>query len=219
MMGRGKFRRFSETTVLRVIANTQKTEVAHFFKEVMERGDAFFFPIVHVRVDFFFRNHGRAVVEPPGLVRTCGHAVPASDAPVPVHHDDAVLLPLPRRLCRTHPGAGRVVAMVAQQQDVLLGGEAVFLAFESGFSNPVDVVPLVPVKGHVVLRPAGIQTGSAFRPAFREIDHHAPPAAGQWSLSVSPPCTGFRQHAEGVYARCGRHGRPTRGLQKISSVL
>src|SRR5574337_1241297 len=54
-----------------------------------------------------------AVVEAARAVGTGRHAEPAADAAVHVHHHDAVLLALERRLGRADPDAGRFFAVVA----------------------------------------------------------------------------------------------------------
>ncbi len=55
-------------------------------------------------------------VEAPGSVRTTGHTVPTSDAPVEIHHDDAILTP-PCGPGGTKLHAGRIIALIAEEQN------------------------------------------------------------------------------------------------------
>jgi hypothetical protein len=85
---------------------------------------------------------------------------------MPVHHDDAVRRTLPGRLGRTHPGARRVVAVVAQNQSLfpleILAHVVEFLLVESGLEflrpDPLDLVLRVVSKvGNVVSSMARIR--------------------------------------------------------------
>ncbi len=50
--------------VLGVIANAQEAEAAHLFKQFLQRGDAVFFPLIHIGVDLFFYKIGHGTTHP-----------------------------------------------------------------------------------------------------------------------------------------------------------
>ena len=52
------------------------------------------------------------VVEMPGIVRTCNHAISASDAAVLIH-DDYAIIALVRGLDGTYLSTGRMLAVIA----------------------------------------------------------------------------------------------------------
>ena len=105
---------------------------------------------------FFDVRAGIFPVETPGAIGAAGHAKAAADAAVHVHHDDAVL-PLEGGLGGTHPDAGGILAMVAQDQKVhvlqlfrkvrlLLPGKSVM---EVLGPDPLDLVAVGHRRGQV----------------------------------------------------------------------
>jgi len=85
--------------------------------------------IVDRRVYLFFGNVWFCPVEDPSFIRTCGDAVPATDAPVVIHHDNPVRF-LPRGMDRTYLHTGRILTLLT------LNGEI----DESFFWNQIRVI-------------------------------------------------------------------------------
>jgi hypothetical protein len=67
--------------------------------------------IVDRGIDLFFWNVWLRPVEDPPLVGTGGNAVPATDAPVVVDHDDAIRF-LPGGMDRTYFHTGRLLTLL-----------------------------------------------------------------------------------------------------------
>src|SRR5574337_903520 len=149
-------------------------------------------PRRELRVQWLDVRPGIHPVEAAGAVRAGRHAVPAPDAPVPVHHDDAVR-PLPGGLGGADAHAGGVVAMIAEHQDGLppqgvfrvparLVGEGLV---EGLPPDPLDLVGGLWQTGHVVGPVAG---GDAIRAALvlqalPGVDDH-----GRGRLSIRAVC-------------------------------
>ena len=63
-----------------------------------------------LRLDFLDKRPRVPEVHGPGPIRTSGHAEPAPDAAMIIHHHDPVFLAFKRGLGRAYADAGRVVA-------------------------------------------------------------------------------------------------------------
>jgi hypothetical protein len=85
--------------------------------------------IVDRRVYLFFGNVWFCPIKDSSLIRACRDTVPATDAPVVIHHDDPVWF-LPRGMDRTYLHTGRILTLLA------LNGEI----DESFFWNQIRVI-------------------------------------------------------------------------------
>ncbi len=112
-----------------------------------------------VREGFLDIGPGVPPVEAPGREGATRHAVAAADAAVHVHHDHAVVPP-EGGLGGAHPDTGRIVAVVAEQQEghvldllvhvlLIVPGEGVFVMVGP---DPLDLPAYELFRGHGVLR-------------------------------------------------------------------
>src|SRR5512139_307486 len=132
---------------------------------------------------------------------TAGHAVTATDAAVLIHHDEAVI-PLPGGLGGTDPDAGRVGAVVAEQEErlllqflgqveVLLTGERMLVVVGP---EPLDLLLLVVVRRYVVELMAGLDgLLGGLCVQLRHIYHHRPLLGGE-SLGMGRERSRSRLH-------------------------
>ncbi len=110
--GRTRF----ETRRQPAIARAVQTEMAFLHHAL--RPDAIA-QVGLVRIDLIRRDDGLGPVEAPRMIRTRGFAVAAADAPVVIHHHNAVCF-LPRRLDRANVHARRMLALLALHRHVKL---------------------------------------------------------------------------------------------------
>ena len=123
-------------------------------------------------------------IETAAAVGTCGHAETAPDTAVKIHQHDAIAFAFESGLGRAHPHAGRILAMVAQNQ---VGAVLGFFIYEwvwiirkgimvMGFPNPFDfMVCILKIRDVVGLMTGfdhGFQVMGTVEPAG--IDDHAP---------------------------------------------
>ena len=131
----------------------------------------------------------QAGIAPVKAARSVGarrHAASASDAAVVVHHDDAVFA-LPGGADRADPGAGRVVAVIAQHHQgpvlqilayefMLFTGEPMFVCF---LPEPLDLLLRVAYVRHIVNLVTDVHAVGAIDLALSRVDEHGPPARRQ----------------------------------------
>jgi hypothetical protein len=153
------------------------TEIA-FFHHPFGPGGEF-------RIGHLDKRAGVSEIHRPGPIGTSGDTEPASNTPVVVHHDNPVFFSLESGLGGAYPHAGRVRAMVAQNQDWPFGQSlfkiGVLLAREHIperlVPDPLDLILGVTKIGNVVNPMAGVYAVLTSAGALPEVHDHGPPFA------------------------------------------
>jgi hypothetical protein len=127
-------------------------------------------------------------VEVSSIIWAGDHAVPATNTPVMIYNDYTIVT-LVCSADGTDLGARRIFAMIAQKNHRFLGSFWTNLAFDFDLSDPMYVPPVVSVKSNVVLLATRVQTCSAIRVAFGEIDNHPPSERRQPAIFTTPTRT------------------------------